>query len=34
MNLYSEQLKNFKGQIGAFSNFKFEIEDALEDKPA
>lgn len=33
INLYSEKLKNFKGQIGAFSNFKKEIEDALEEKP-
>ena len=32
-NLYSEKLKNFKGQIGVFSNFIKEIEDALEEKP-
>lgn len=31
--LYSEKLINFKGQIGAFSNFKNEIKDALEEKP-
>ncbi len=33
INLYSKELENFKGQIGVFSNFKSEIEDALEDKP-
>ncbi|MFX1329226.1 MAG: hypothetical protein ACFE91_13945 [Promethearchaeota archaeon] len=33
INLYSKELENFNGQIDAFSNFKFEIEDALEDKP-
>ena len=33
INLYSENLKNFKGRIGGFSNFKKEIEDALEEKP-
>ncbi|MEE9377181.1 MAG: hypothetical protein V3V33_04005 [Candidatus Lokiarchaeia archaeon] len=32
-NLYSEKLKNFKGQIGVFSNFIEEIKDALEEKP-
>ncbi len=32
-NLYSEKLKNFQGQIGVFSKFKKEIEDALEEKP-
>ncbi len=33
IKLYSEKLKGFKGQLGAFSNFKNEIEDALEEKP-
>ena len=33
IKLYSEKLVNFKGQIGAFSNFKNEIEGALEEKP-
>lgn len=30
--LYSEKLKKFKGEIGAFSEFKNKIEDVLEDK--
>ena len=34
IKLYSEKLVNFKGQIGAFSNFKNEIEDTLEEKSA
>jgi len=33
IKLYSDKLVNFKGQIGAFSNFKSEIKDALEQKP-
>ncbi|MCK4380024.1 MAG: hypothetical protein KAW51_02730 [Candidatus Lokiarchaeota archaeon] len=33
INLYSDKLKTFKGQIGVFSNFKKEIENALEEKP-
>ncbi len=33
IKLYSEKLINFKGQIGAFSNFKNEIMNALEEKP-
>ncbi|MFX0036247.1 MAG: hypothetical protein ACFE9I_11480 [Candidatus Hermodarchaeota archaeon] len=33
MSLYSKEIENFKGQIGAFSNFKDKIEDSLEDKP-
>ena len=33
IKLYSEKLINFKGQIGAFSTFKNEIMDALEEKP-
>ena len=33
IKLYSEKLINFKGQIGAFSTFKNEIKDALEEKP-
>ncbi|TKJ23824.1 MAG: hypothetical protein CEE43_01285 [Promethearchaeota archaeon Loki_b32] len=33
IKLYSDKLVNFKGQIGAFSNFKNEIKDALEQKP-
>lgn len=31
--LYSDKLKNFKGQIGAFSEFKNEIKDTIEEKP-
>ncbi len=31
--LYSEKLKTFKGKIGAFSDFKQEIEDSIEKKP-
>jgi len=27
------ELKNFKGQIGAFAEFKKEIKDTLEEKP-
>lgn len=30
--LYSDKLRTFKGQIGAFSEFKNEIEDTLEEK--
>ena len=30
--LYSDQLLNFKGKIGIFSNFKESIEDALAEK--
>ena len=33
LKLYSEKLKSFKGQIGAFSEFKKEIEDSIEKKP-
>lgn len=33
IKLYSDKLVNFKGQIGAFSNFKNKIKDALEQKP-
>ncbi|MCK4370025.1 MAG: hypothetical protein KAW03_03070 [Candidatus Lokiarchaeota archaeon] len=33
IKLYSDKLVNFKGQIGAFSKFKNEIKDALEQKP-
>lgn len=33
IKLYSEKLKRFKGEIGAFSDFKHEIEDAIEEKP-
>lgn len=32
LKLYSEKLKDFKGQIGAFSDFKNEIKDVLEEK--
>lgn len=32
IKLYSEKLKGFKGEIGAFSEFKEVIEDALADK--
>ncbi|MFW9999591.1 MAG: hypothetical protein ACFE9Q_00040 [Candidatus Hodarchaeota archaeon] len=31
--LYSEELKNFEGQIDAFTGFIKEIENALEEKP-
>ncbi|UCC20083.1 MAG: hypothetical protein JSV62_02025 [Promethearchaeota archaeon] len=30
---YSDELKKFKGKIGAFSNFINEIQDVLEEKP-
>jgi len=33
LKLYSDELKNFKGQIGAFAEFKKEIKDTLEEKP-
>jgi len=33
LKLYSEKLKSFKGNIGAYSDFINEIEDALEEKP-
>ncbi|UCD00840.1 MAG: hypothetical protein JSV23_08115 [Promethearchaeota archaeon] len=33
IKLYSEKLKNFDGEIGAFSDFKNEIESAIEEKP-
>ncbi len=33
MSLYSKEIENFKGQIGAFSKFKDKIEDSLEDRP-
>jgi hypothetical protein len=33
INLYSEKLKKFKGEIGAFSDFITEIDDVLEKKP-
>ncbi|NVM36871.1 MAG: hypothetical protein HWN81_14840 [Candidatus Lokiarchaeota archaeon] len=32
IKLYSEKLKDFKGQIGVFSDFKNEIKGALEEK--
>ena len=32
IKLYSERLKHFKGEIGAFSEFKGVIEDTLQDK--
>lgn len=32
LKLYSDRLKSFKGEIGAFSEFKDIIKDALEDK--
>ena len=32
LKLYSEQLKNFKGETGAFEEFTSVIENALEDK--
>ncbi|MFX1363608.1 MAG: hypothetical protein ACFFCE_09645 [Promethearchaeota archaeon] len=32
INLYGEEIKNFKGQIGRFSNFVNEIQDFLEEK--
>jgi len=33
IKLYSEKIKSFKGEIGAFSDFKSVIEDTLEDRP-
>ncbi len=33
IKLYSEKIKRFNGEIGAFSDFKSVIEDTLEDKP-
>lgn len=33
IKLYGEKLKGFRGQLGAFSSFKNEIKDALEEKP-
>ncbi|KKN20584.1 hypothetical protein LCGC14_0933970 [marine sediment metagenome] len=32
LKLYSDKLKSFKGEIGAFSEFKEIIKDTLEDK--
>lgn len=32
LKLYSDKLKSFKGEIGAFSEFKEMIKDTLEDK--
>ena len=31
IKLYSKELENYQGRIGAFSQFKEKIEDALED---
>ena len=31
IKLYSEDLENYKGRIGAYSQFKEKIEDALEE---
>jgi hypothetical protein len=33
INLYADKLKIYTGQIGAFSDFKNEIEDSIEKKP-
>lgn len=33
LKLYSEKLKDYKGQIGAFTEFEEIIEDSLEDIP-
>ena len=32
IKLYSEKLKTFKGKIGAYSEFKKEIEDSIEKR--
>ncbi len=33
VKLYSKELENYQGRIGAYSQFKEKIEDALEDNP-
>ncbi|GAH04024.1 unnamed protein product, partial [marine sediment metagenome] len=33
LKLYSEKLENYKGQIGAFTQFEEIIVDSLEDNP-
>ena len=33
LKLYSEKIEDYKGQIGAFTQFEEIIEDSLEDNP-
>ena len=33
LKLYSEKIKDYKGQIGAFTQFEEVIKDSLEDNP-